>query len=82
MMCAWAAPTSRHGAGGLTGSFGQKGLFFSISVGNRKKNCGNLTSSLVSLNEQLFTTVFNILKFVGLAGWGGRENTLLQCPGA
>lgn len=37
MMCAWAAPTSRHGAGGLTGSFGQKGLFFSISVGNRKK---------------------------------------------
>lgn len=61
MMCPWAAPVPLRlqllGAGGLTGSFGQKGLF-SPFLWEIEKNCGSLTSSLVSSDEQLIHDYF------------------------
>lgn len=73
MICPWAAPAPFRlellGSGGLTGSSGQKGLF-SPFLWEIEKNCGNLTSSLVSSDEQLFITIFSLLKFVALSRVG------------
>lgn len=75
----YASSTVQAGASWLLGFnrvFWSKRLF-SSSLLHLYGNSGNLTSSLVSSDEQLFMAIFNILKLLGLAGCGGRENALL-----